>query len=135
MAGRWAAPRRRGDSARRVLSCRWVEQLACLLCTEFELPTASPPTPTAFDAYYVATHVPLVKQIPGLREFYASHGDSPDGNSPAAYFQAELVFDSGTDAQAGLDSTQGQAAVADVPNFASGGATLSFVADEIVYRS
>src|SRR5262245_34730603 len=94
-----------------------------------------PTDPAAFDAYYVATHVPLVRQIPGLREFYAGHGDSPDGNSPAAYFQAELVFDSGTDAQAGLDSTQGQAAVADVPNFASGGATLSFVADEIVYRS
>ena len=84
-----------------------------------------PSDPAAFDAYYRQTHVPLVKQIPGLQRFeLARVQGTPDG-SPAAYYQiAELCFEDMAAFGGGMGGPQGQAAANDVPNFASGGATL-----------
>jgi uncharacterized protein (TIGR02118 family) len=79
-----------------------------------------------FQAYYFATHVPITKRMPGLRSFTVSDGPvtGPDG-SPAQYeLVAELVFDSGDALQAALASQEGQAAVSDLRNFASGGVTI-----------
>ena len=42
----------------------------------------------------------------------------------APYLVAVLTFDSMADVQAALASPEGQAAAGDLPNFASGGATL-----------
>jgi uncharacterized protein (TIGR02118 family) len=47
-----------------------------------------------------------------------------DGSDAPSYFLAELWFDSPADLQAALVSPEGQAAAADVANFASGGLTL-----------
>jgi uncharacterized protein (TIGR02118 family) len=85
----------------------------------------TPDDPAAFDSYYAATHAPLAEKIPGLRRFEAGKVlGTPDGSPAPYYFLAELWFDDADALQAGMGSSEGQAAAGDVPNFASGGATL-----------
>lgn len=85
----------------------------------------TPDDPAAFDDYYAKTHVPLVEKIPDMRRFEAGKVlGTPDGSAAPYYFIAELWFDSTEALQAAMGSAEGQAAGADVPNFATGGATL-----------
>ena len=71
-------------------------------------------------------HVPpLVHPIPGLKRF--EHGKvlgTPDDAPAPYYYMAELWFDSPADLQAGMGSSEGEAAGADVATFATGGVTL-----------
>ena len=84
----------------------------------------TPADPAAFDAYYHRTHIPLANKIPGLRSYVINDGPvvAISGNAP--YLVAELTFDSMAAMQAALASPEGQAAAADLPNFASAGVTL-----------
>jgi uncharacterized protein (TIGR02118 family) len=85
----------------------------------------APSDPAAFDAHYASTHTPLVQRIPSLRRFEAGKVlGTPDGTPAPYYFIAELSFDDVGVLQAAMGSPEGQAAAADVPTFASGGATL-----------
>lgn len=86
----------------------------------------NPPTdPQAFDDYYEKTHTPLAKKIPGLRALEVSSGPINSPQGPAPYHRvAILTFDSMADLQAGMGSPEGRAAGGDIPNFASGGATM-----------
>ena len=85
----------------------------------------APEDPAAFDKHYVDTHIPLVEKIPNLRRFEAGKVlGTPDGSPAPFYFLAELWFDSPQELEAAMGSAEGQAAGADVANFASGGATL-----------
>ena len=85
----------------------------------------APDDPPAFDQHYTSTHVPLVEKIPNLRRFEAGKVlGTPDGSPAPYYFMAELWFDSAQDLEAAMGSDEGQAAGADVANFATGGATL-----------
>jgi uncharacterized protein (TIGR02118 family) len=84
-----------------------------------------PSDPDAFEQHYAGTHVPLADKIPDLRLFEASRVvATPDGSEPPYYRVAELSFDSLEALQAALSSPEGQETVADIPNFASGGATV-----------
>lgn len=84
-----------------------------------------PTDPTAFEAYYTQTHIPLAKQMPGLRSYTINAGPiiSPAGPSPY-YLIAELTFDSLAEIQAASGSMEGQAAGADLANFAQAGVTI-----------
>ena len=83
-----------------------------------------PDDPAAFDAHYASTHAPLASKIPGLRGFSAQKpGQGPEGD-PAEYLVAMLVFDDEAAFGVALDSLEGQAAVEDVGNFATGGVTM-----------
>ncbi|HET6865998.1 MAG TPA: EthD family reductase [Solirubrobacteraceae bacterium] len=85
----------------------------------------APDDPPAFDRHYAETHVPLVHKVPNLRRFEAGKVlGTPDGSPAPYYWLAELWFDSTQDLEAGMGSAEGQAAGADVANFATGGATL-----------
>ena len=86
-----------------------------------------PADPAAFDAYYASTHRPLAEKLPGLDSFTARHCASLDGSAPPYYLIAELGFASQEALGAALESAEGQAAAADVANYADGGATM-FVA-------
>jgi uncharacterized protein (TIGR02118 family) len=79
----------------------------------------------AFESYYIPKHIPLVRKIPGVRKIEVSTGPvvTPDGPSPY-HLVAMLSFDSLADLQTGVGSTEGQEAVADLANFATGGATV-----------
>ena len=84
-----------------------------------------PEDPATFDAHYTRTHAPLAEKVPGLRRFDHGHVlGSVDGSDPPYYYMAELYFDDAEALAGGLASSEGQAAGADVANFATGGATL-----------
>ena len=87
----------------------------------------TPKDAAAFDRYYVDTHVPIAKKIPGLRRYEVSQGPvaTPAGAS-SFHLVATLHFDDMAALQKGLASPQGQAAAGDLQNFATGGADLYF---------
>jgi uncharacterized protein (TIGR02118 family) len=84
-----------------------------------------PTDPSAFDKYYVSTHVPLAKKLPGLRSYTVSSGNigASDGKA-TSYLVAELDFDSVADILSALGSPEGAAVAGDLNNFATGGVTL-----------
>jgi uncharacterized protein (TIGR02118 family) len=84
----------------------------------------TPAEPAAFDRYYHEKHIPLARKIPGLRAYLISTSPVQAIAGSAPYLVAILNFDSMADLSAALASPEGQAAAADLPNFASGGATL-----------
>jgi uncharacterized protein (TIGR02118 family) len=84
-----------------------------------------PTDPAAFDRHYAEIHVPLVRRMPHLTAFLYSKGavqSSDPTNAP--YMIAALSYANDADLASSLDSAEGKAAVADVPNFASGGVTI-----------
>ena len=83
-----------------------------------------PDDPAAFDAYYTGTHVPLANKIPDVQSWTYRHCSSLDGSTPPYHLIAELQFDSMESLQSAMGSPEGQAAAEDVPNFATGGATM-----------
>jgi uncharacterized protein (TIGR02118 family) len=87
----------------------------------------TPKDPAAFDKYYAESHIPLAKKIPGIRKYQVSRGSvaSPTGAS-GVHLVATLSFDNMAAIQAAFASPEGQAAAADVPKFASGGADMMF---------
>jgi len=83
-----------------------------------------PADPAAFDKYYHETHIPIAKRIPGLRSYLISNGSPQLLAGDAVHLVAELSFDSMADINAALASPEGQATAADLPNFATGGASI-----------
>jgi uncharacterized protein (TIGR02118 family) len=84
-----------------------------------------PNDPAAFEKYYLDTHTPIALKVKGVRRFeIAKVAGSADG-SPAPYHRtADLYFDDAAAMQAALGSPEGQAAAADIANFATGGVTM-----------
>lgn len=83
--------------------------------------------PGAFERYYADTHTALALAIPGLQRFEAAQATAtPDGSAVPYQRIAELTFEDMDALQAALGSDEGQAAVADIPNFATGGVTIFF---------
>ena len=85
----------------------------------------TPKDPVAFDQYYFATHVAIAKRIPGLRKYEVSQGAvaSPAGAS-GVHLVATLHFDDMAAVGRAFASPEGQAAVADVGTFATGGVDI-----------
>jgi uncharacterized protein (TIGR02118 family) len=85
----------------------------------------TPKDTAAFDKHYFEKHVPLAKTIPGVRKYEVSQGGvmSPAGASNY-HLVAMLQFDSVAAIQQAFGSAEGQAAVADVQTFASGGVDI-----------
>lgn len=85
-----------------------------------------PPTnPAAFRAHYEAVHVPLAEAIPGLLgRRYAFDIAAIDGAGSPFFAMYQGDFEDEAAFTAGLASPEGQAAAADLANFATGGAVL-----------
>ena len=85
-------------------------------------------TPTdvaAFDKHYSEKHIPLVEAIPGVRKYEISRGPVVTPAGPSVYHLVAIVhFDDLAAIQKALGSAEGQAAVADVQNFATGGVDI-----------
>jgi len=88
-----------------------------------------PTDPAAFERHFAAVHVPLVERMPNLRRFEpAVVVATPDG-SPVPYYRiVELYFDSEEELQASMATPEGRAPAEDVPNYATGGATVLIAA-------
>ncbi|HZC97664.1 MAG TPA: EthD family reductase [Bradyrhizobium sp.] len=87
----------------------------------------TPKDPAAFDKYYAETHIPLAKKMPGLRKYEISQGPVATPAGPAGvHLMAILTFDNMAAVGAAFGSPEGQAAAADLPKFATGGADIMF---------
>ena len=85
----------------------------------------TPRDTAAFDKHYFERHVPLAKTIPGLRKYQVSKGVVANPAGPTGYhLVAALQFDDLAAIQKAFGSAEGQAAVADVPTFATGGVDM-----------
>ena len=84
-----------------------------------------PQSPEAFDRHYQEIHAPLARKIPRLKGYTVSKPTPLDPQEPSPYYLiADLYFENMEEFQAALQSPEGHAAAGDVPNFASGGATM-----------
>ena len=71
-----------------------------------------------FERYWRERHLPLVAKLPGLRRLVAHRVlPDPNGSAPAYDGVAEDWFDDLQAHDAALASPQGQAVLADAPNF------------------
>ena len=86
------------------------------------------PTDTeAFDKYYRDIHIPIAKKMKGLARWTVGPvRGTPDGKPGTYYYFADLYAESRDALEALLASPEGQAAVADVPKFATGGVTFLY---------
>ena len=85
-------------------------------------------TPTdvaAFEKHYSEKHIPLAKAIPGARKLEVSRGPVATPVGPSGYYLVAIVhFEDLAAIQKAFGSAEGQAAVADVQNLATGGVDI-----------
>ena len=87
----------------------------------------TPADAAAFDKYYFGKHIPLAHKIPGLKKYEVNKGPVATPAGPSGiHLIAILHFDDMAAIEKAFASPEGQAAAADLPNFASGGAELYF---------
>jgi uncharacterized protein (TIGR02118 family) len=80
--------------------------------------------PQDFERYYAEKHLPLAQKMQGITRLELTRfGPEPDGSEPDYYRMAELYFQHEAQLQTTLGSPEGQAAIDDLSNFATGGVT------------
>ncbi len=85
----------------------------------------TPKDTAAFDKHYFEKHVPLAKKIPGIGKYEVNQGPVATPAGPSGYhLVAILHYDNMAAIQKAFASPEGQAAVADIPSFATGGADI-----------
>jgi uncharacterized protein (TIGR02118 family) len=85
----------------------------------------TPRDAAAFDRHYAEKHIPLAKKIPGVKKYEVSKGPVATPAGPSGYhLAAVLQFDDMGAIQKAFASAEGQAAVADVQTFATGGVDI-----------
>ncbi|MBO0792685.1 MAG: EthD family reductase [Ktedonobacteraceae bacterium] len=77
----------------------------------------TPTDPVAFERHYREIHIPLAKQLPGLRRYTAGRHATAIRGEPY-YWIAELEWDTMDARQKASQSPQGQAVSQDVANLA-----------------
>ncbi len=82
------------------------------------------PDPEAFRAYYVETHIPLARKLPGLLALRYSFDVQGVGGEPPYFCVFEGEFADAPSMEAAMGSPEGQAVAGDVPNFARNAPTL-----------
>ena len=92
-----------------------------------------PEDPAAFDKHYREVHAVLAAKLPGLQRFTISWpAPGEDGAKPSYHLVATLVWDSAEDLQASFASPEGEAAMADLSNFAGAGVDIVTGPAEVV---
>jgi len=86
-----------------------------------------PADPAQFDRYYREIHTPIVQRIPGVRNIrFGRVARTVDGEAAPYYLVSDVYFDDMAALENALASPEMQEAIADVPNFATGGVTIMF---------
>jgi uncharacterized protein (TIGR02118 family) len=92
-----------------------------------------PVDPQEYERYYRDVHIPIVRRIPGVRNIrFGRVVQTADGSSPPYYLVSDVYFDNMDALKEALSSPEMEEAMADVPNFASGGVTIMFGESEDV---
>jgi uncharacterized protein (TIGR02118 family) len=91
----------------------------------------SPPDPRTFDRHYFEVHVPLAKQLPGLRKYEVSTGAIVALNAARdPYMIATLHFDDLAAIRAAFATETGQACAADRKLLAPDDAVQTFLFED-----
>jgi uncharacterized protein (TIGR02118 family) len=86
-----------------------------------------PKDPAAFDKYYAEHHIPIAKRMKGLKKWTIGKVLQDQAGPPSPYYYiADLYAESREAFDEILASPEGKGAVADVPNYATGGATFVY---------
>lgn len=86
-----------------------------------------PQDPSVFDRYYHEVHIPIARKMRGLRGWTIGKCEPATAGDQAPYYMIVGLFaETRADLEAILASPEGQATIADVPNFATGGFTFMF---------
>ena len=96
-------------------------------------------TPTdvdAFDRHYVEVHIPLGRQLPGLRSYTVSHHVAAVRGGPPYYLVAELEWDTIDDLRSAFASPEGRATADDAAHLGKLAQVRSmvFVAESVLER-
>ncbi len=92
-----------------------------------------PKDPASFDKYYQETQIPIARRMKGLKKWTIGKVQGTADGKPAPFhYVADLFMESREDFDKLLSSPEGLAAVADVPNYATGGATFLYTEVEEV---
>ncbi|MCA9263962.1 MAG: EthD family reductase [Planctomycetales bacterium] len=94
-----------------------------------------PEDPAEFDRYYREIHIPIAKRMQGLKGWTIGKCQSAepgDDAKPPYYLIVGLYAESREAMEAILASPEGQATLADVPNFATGGATFFYDDEQVL---
>jgi len=71
-----------------------------------------------FRRYLKDVHAPMAKEMPGLRGYVQNHAlPDPEGNEPPYDGFVELYFDYQEAMEEALATQEGEATLADLPNF------------------
>jgi uncharacterized protein (TIGR02118 family) len=91
-----------------------------------------PRDPAAFEDYYANHHIPYaVEHMPNVRGAENVRVISTPDGSPSPYYRmSQMSYDSVDDLLAGIASGDGQSTIADLANFATGGAALLIVEED-----
>ncbi|GAB3261082.1 EthD domain-containing protein [Arthrobacter pigmenti] len=93
----------------------------------------TPADQQAFDQYYREVHIPIAKRMRDLTGWTLTWVGQQDGDlAPAVHLIADLYAADKASMDAILASDEGQAAAADVGNFATGGITFLYGNEEAV---
>ncbi|MBS0202941.1 MAG: EthD family reductase [Planctomycetes bacterium] len=86
-----------------------------------------PEDPAEFDRYYHEVHIPLARKMQGFKGWTIGKCESATpGEKPPYYMIVGLYAETRAELESILASPEAQAAIADVPNFATGGFTFLF---------
>lgn len=92
-----------------------------------------PKDPTEFDRYYRETHIPIARTMKGLKGWTIGKCQSAVPGEPSPYYMiVGLYAETRAHLDAILASPEGQATVADVPRFATGGCWFMFDDEEVL---
>ena len=92
-----------------------------------------PKDPAEFDRYYFETHIPIAKKMKGLKGWTIGKCEAiEEGAEPPYYMIVGLYAETRADLEAMIASPEGQAAVADVPNFATGGCSFMYDDEQVL---
>jgi uncharacterized protein (TIGR02118 family) len=85
----------------------------------------TPKSPEDFEKHYLGKHMPLVDKVTGIKRTELAKCISPPGSPPPPFYRVtELWFDSPEAMQKVMATPEMKKVSEDVPNFATGGATI-----------
>lgn len=85
----------------------------------------APVDESTYTGYYLEQHMPIVREVPGVRNIrYGRVIRAADGGAAPYYLVSDVYFDDEAALEVALASPRMADALADVPNFATGGVTI-----------
>ena len=86
-----------------------------------------PTDPVEFDRYYHQVHIPIARKMKGLKGWTIGKCQSATADqTPPYYMIVGLYAETRADLETIIASPEGQATIADVPQFATGGCSFIF---------